>query len=627
MLYWRRKGVFGVRVAVITTKESDLSALLRQYAQVDIFPFESVPSLDAYDSIALLGGTSAASVAMPIDLRLQVERAMQNGKPVFAEWLSSIGYCYPVSSKGTVSDRMLWLDEQTDGLRRGDLLDDRANSRMIFGGFPKNAQPLLACGGHIVKHDHTDDIPDVKPEDWTLWMYEDTTMVCTFRLCNFAAARFAPAARWNAIASHIIRHLTGKTVQVCPAPVVTMDNPAAPLADTFKRGVAWMDAANLLIDEGKSGAYEGLAHNINPEGVQSFAPAVRNDCSGEVGGAYFFDWLLHKNEQSYARFQNLQTFSFERMTDLAEGPLYGMMRWTTNNYGVCYGDDVARTVLGSLLSMQFTEEKRYLDTIRSAMDFLLSTTGTDGLRVSRTDAETLTDEKLQALRETPSDFPCAHHNGYYMATLLLTYRQTGETKYLTAAEKGLRSMMAVFPDTIREHSETQELCRLILPLACLYEATGSDEHKGWLYAVADRLETYRHENGGYTEYDTGYKANRSRTSGTESSLLADNGDPVADLLYSLNWLPLGFAYAYQATADERFKRCWQDITAFMTNVQMRSDNPKLDGCWCRGIDLDRREAYGMPHDVGWGACAVESGWTVAEILMGIGFGLALKLDA
>ena len=615
-----------MKLAVITTKESDLSRLLEQYAKVTVFSFENVPALDTFDAVALLGGTNAASVSMPIDLRLQIEKAMKEGKPIFAEWLSSIGYCFPVSSKGTVSDRMLYLGEQTNALKKGDLLDDRANSRMIFGGFPEGARPIMCCGGHIVKHDHTDEIFDVKAEDWTVWMYNDSTMVSNIRLCNFATARFAPATRWNTLISMIIKHLTGKDTTVNPTPVVSLDNPAAPAMETFRRGMEWFDAAGLYVDEGKSGVYEGLAHNINPEGVQSFAPAIRNDCSGEVGGACLFDWLLNKNEQSYARFKNIQQFCFEKMTEHADGRFKGMMRWTTNNYGVCYGDDVARTLLGTLLCMQLTDDRQYLPTVCEALDFLISTTGTDGLRVSRTDAETLSDERIKQLRSSPSNFPCAHHNGYYMAVLLMAYGLCGKKAYLDTAVKGLESLMAVFPDTIREHSETQELCRLILPLACLYEITGDARHKEWMYTVTNRLLSHRHEKGGFAEYDTGYKAHRSRTSGTESSLLADNGDPIADLLYSLNWLPLAFAYAYKVTKDDKFKVLWQEIAAFMTNVQMRSADKLLNGCWCRGIDLDRREAYGMPHDVGWGACAVESGWTVAEILMGLGFGILLGLE-
>ena len=160
----------------------------------------------------------------------------------------------------------------------------------------------------------------------------------------------------------------------------------------------------------------------------------------------------------------------------------------------------------------------------------------------------------------------------------------------------------------------------------MYSITGDEKHREYLYTVAQRLEGYRHKNGGYIEYDTGYRAFRSRTSGTESSLLADNGDPVCDLLYSVNWLPLGFAYAYKATGDNAFKERWQSLVSFLSSVQMKSENPINNGCWCRGIDLDRRESYGMPHDVGWGTCAVESGWTVAEILMGIAFGITLEMD-
>ena len=615
-----------MKLAIFTTKTSDLSALLEQYADTTIFSFADAPDLTAFDAVALLGGTQAASVGMPIDLRLQVENAMTQKKPIFAEWLSSFGYCYPVSSKGTVSDRMLYVGKDTDTLKAGDLLDDRANSRMIFGGFLAESHPVLVCGGHIVKHDHTDDLPAYKPEDWTVFMYHDTAMVCTFRICNFATARFAPAARWNALVEQIVFHLTGKAVHIRPKQVVCMDNPPEPIDNTFASGMRWLDNAGVLIDEGKSGVYEGLAHNIDPTGKQSFAPAVRNDCAGEVAGACLFDWLLHRNERSHTRFKNIQQFCFQKMTDHSDGPFKGMMRWTTNNYGVCYGDDVARTVLGTLLGMQLTDDREHLDAVCRAMDFLVSTTGTDGLRVSRTDAETLTDEKIAQLRETPSNFPCAHHNGFYMAALLMTYQLTGKVSYRETAERGIATLMTAFPDTVREHSETQELCRLLLPLACLYEATGKAEHRDQLYTVLARLLKHKHPKGGFLEYDTGYKAHRSRTAGTESSLLADNGDPVADLLYSLNWLPLSFAYAYKVTKDPQFKTLWQEIAAFMTNVQMHSEDPLLDGCWCRGIDLDRREAYGMPHDVGWGACAVESGWTVAEILMGLGLGMVLGLE-
>ena len=101
---------------------------------------------------------------------------------------------------------------------------------------------------------------------------------------------------------------------------------------------------------------------------------------------------------------------------------------------------------------------------------------------------------------------------------------------------------------------------------------------------------------------------------------------MQDLLYSVNWLPLGFAYAFKATGDARFLERWRALISFLSEIQTESDTPRLNGSWCRAIDSSRREAYGMPHAVGWGPCAVESGWTVGEILMGIGYGLAIGMN-
>ena len=312
---------------------------------------------------------------------------------------------------------------------------------------------------------------------------------------------------------------------------------------------------------------------------------------------------------------------------LRGGDYDGMMRWSTTAWGVCYQDDVARSVLGQLLYMKLTGDRRRLADAERALGFLVRTTGTDGLRVSRTDIVRLDREKLAALAEKPSGFVCAHHNAYYHAVLLLAYQLDGDPRWLDTARRGLSSLMAVFPDTIREHSETQELARLLLPLALLTEIDGgAGQARDWLYTVADRLEAHRHPSGGYLEYDTGYKAARSRTSGTESSLLADNGDPVADLLYTTNWLPLGFACAWRATGDEVFHARWRALADFLAAAQIESADPATAGGWARGVDMDRMEIWGMPHDIGWGPACIESGWTVAEILMGLGLGSFYEKD-
>ena len=137
--------------------------------------------------------------------------------------------------------------------------------------------------------------------------------------------------------------------------------------------------------------------------------------------------------------------------------------------------------------------------------------------------------------------------------------------------------------------------------------------------MTEDLSRVQHASGGYAEWDTDYKAACARNHKGECALLANNGDPVADLLYSNNWLPLAFSYAYMVTKETYFYDKWKEIATFLSNCQIHSKDPLLDGAWTRAMDMERMEAYGVPHDVGWAPCCMESGWTVGEILMGLQF--------
>jgi len=616
-----------MRLAIISPDFSDLSALLLRSCDADFLTpaVASKTDLSAYDAIAVLGGTDALPFVPPIDLRLKLEAYHLSNRPVFYEYCNSFRDVYTSEPRPDVADRLVWIGSPDSSLSCGDLLDDHANSISAPYSARSGFVPLLYNGGHVMKHEHLDEYDTAPSADkWVLWQYDSETLVCSIRLCNFLKARFAPLERWQAVIGVIFRHL-GLSAPLASDyyPLISLRSTDLSPEDVFNAGLAWFDGAELYLDNGKSGVREGLSHNIHPDGIQERAEAIRNDCSGEVGGANFFDWLLHGTSSSLVRFENLNRFCFDKM-QIKDGLYRGMMRWTTTAWVACYQDDVARTILGALLAMKFTESRDRLSDVEMALDFLIRTTGTDGLRVSRTDLPTLTEDRIRELAENPSHFACAHHNAYYHAVLLLAYQLDRNELYLQTAVRGLSSLMAVFPNTIREHSETQELCRLVLPLAILYETTKNPEHLQWLERITARLDELRHSSDGYVEYDTGYKANRSRTSGTESSLLADNGDEVADLLYSTNWLSLGFAYAWYVTGNEQYHARWQNLARFFARSQAVSSDKAVNGSWSRGIDLKRMEIYGVPHDIGWGPACVESGWTVAEILMGLGLGLCLE---
>ena len=109
--------------------------------------------------------------------------------------------------------------------------------------------------------------------------------------------------------------------------------------------------------------------------------------------------------------------------------------------------------------------------------------------------------------------------------------------------------------------------------------------------------------------------------GAVVEVLAENGDPVMDMLYSLNWLPMAFSIAHYVTGDPWFRELWQAIAAFFAKIQIASADPLLDGVWPRAYDAAQGEVYGVPNDPGWAPWSVETGWTMSVIASGLMFGL------
>ena len=585
--------------------------------------------LSGYDAYCVLGSGQCVDARVHV----QLEAAAEAGKHVFAEASSCFhGLLSGEQLMDTTRCRLIYVDPEDgsgiEGLTTGDLLDDHSNLMRNLWNRVEGFKPILVYKNHIVAHRHLNATKEEILADSLcgLWMIGDSIMMTSFRLHNFNRARFAPRKSWEKLIRHIAKWITGSEPACMPEPILhhgveeDLSDPEVferCRAEAIERGVGWLK--RFLVDEGRGGIREGLRHCIDPEGNQTRFDMVRNDCTGEAAGAFKLYAHVNRDESARTISENMDSFNYGPMM-IHGGPYDGFMRWTEESWQVCYQDDVARCVLSGLYDCLFLGHDEKFSSICRALDFLVKSTAKDGCRVSRTDLPGITPEKLAALAEAEVGRRTAHHNGYYLGALLLAYKYGGNPRFLEVGRRGLETLMSIYPETEREHSETQEMCRLVFPLAALYDVTREEEHKEMLYRVVRDLITHKHPSGGYYEWDTGYKANRSRKSvNDECSLLTENGDPVADLLYSTNWLPLGFAYAYHATGDEWFKELWQDVVRFCIRTQIISDIPDLNGGWCRAFDLEEKEAYACPHDIGWAACCVESGWTVAEILMGMMF--------
>ncbi len=618
-----------MNIAVITAEINDFSKTLEKVCEVTYIKPDEIHDYDlnSFNTICILGGTEEEPFVLDIDSRNTIEKIRLKGKKVFAEYLMSVDNIYSADSVSTRFSRLVYEGEELNNLKAGDILDDQCNNFTSSYYKLDCSRPVLVYKRYINSHKHTT-LSDNEKNDftkWGLWYLDDKTLICSFRLCNFIKARFAPIDKWNSLVLFIIKWITGSddiNVEFEKEYIVggyTEDNFRANTLKCIERGISWFKKSGILLNNGNMGLLEGFHHDIDANGNQKTAKTIRADCTGETSGAFYTHYLLTKNKESLSISDALDDFIFNKM-QVKEGLYKGMIRWTSTAYGVCYQDDVARAIIPSMLKIIYSGTKRHLKEIEDALLFLVNTTGTDGLRKARTDILNLSEKKMKELRETKADFPCAHYNAYYHASLLLGYIVTGNEMFRDAAVKGLSSIMKVYPETIREQSETEELCRLIFPLSVLYKVTKDERHKEWIYTVCMDLQKCKH-NGTYIEWDTDYKALRSRKKDSECSLLTENGDPVCDLLYSVNWLPLGFIYAYLATGDSMFYELWKEITVFFLNAQIKSDNPNINGAWARGFDIESTEVYGVPHDIGWGPWAIESGWTVGEILMGISLGL------
>jgi len=673
------------KLAVITEGDSDLLDLMR---------FSGIPlavirpgdilgcGLENYEAVALLGGASTVDMnAMTKDAALLgtsdmglslhhreatlIRKIIARGTKVFAEFCLNVDNIYFTDIRSTRYERPVFVSDigAVPGLEIGDILDEQSNLRLNLWRANYPGRPLLQYVRNAEGYCKTE-VTDALLEDETcsaLWYEKPNFLVCSFRLANFIKARFAPVEKWRALLRYIVQWLTGmepdfgSLASRCREVYhfVPYDGTASfreQVTACADRGANWFHRANMLIK--RYGQYYGVKEGMGPavysDGTQQVMVSLRSDCTGETSLCFYTDYLRTGNALSKTVADGLlQLYEDIRRSEEAS-PFCGM-----SGTLVVYQDDNARGVLMPILFRAlYAGETDRLSLATDALDFLVRTTGTDGLRVVRTDMVSPNSDEVDCmglssrredgvdkwhwtffrstfteLARKPAGVPSAHYNAYYLGAMLLAHKVTGSREYRRVGVKGLESIMALYPNTAREQSETEELCRLVFPLAMLYWVTQEQKHRDWLYRVAEDLQRLQHPSGGYLEWDTGFTAVCSGVKDNECALLVNNGDPIVDMLYSLNWLPLGFIQAYFVTRDVYFKTLWEDIAKFFVSVQLHSRDQQLNGAWTRALDVDLMEVYGVPNDIGWAPWSIESGWTVGEIVAGLNMGLmADKLE-
>lgn len=606
-------------IGVITKGKSDLlSVLEKNYVDYEIVSLD-FKKLKDYDALMIIGGTENKPLSLLPHQYLEIEKYIQSGKKVFAEYIVSLGAYLSDGYIDSRYERIVYHGANLEGLNKNEIIDPQQSYRMVpFHDILKNKNVLASFTKEHVHSKAKNKNKNLDVSDYALFFLEDNVLISSFQMANYRQGRFAPFARTDALIKLVLEWISDKEINTSLMAKPYTLNKEIEKEKVLRRTLDWFDQNKILIEEGKHGVYEGFGSEIYTDGSQRFADTVRGDCTGEAAWLYYLSGI-YLQDKRYSKISSHLFASTISDFVIMEGKHKGFVRWSNAALESNYGDDVARMLMPLILKNLLGDgEDEDVKVIEAVCDFHIKTSGKDGIRRSRFELAELSDEEIRTANQEVLSCPSAHYNAYLHATYLLAYKLTNKEDYLKFGLMGIDSLMDLYPNTQREQSQTQEEARLILPLAIALWASKDQKYKKHLDEVYFDLLKRKHESGAFLEWDEGYKAVMRHTKGDgECSLLSENGDSVADLLYTNNWLGMGFIFAYIASDDEKYLKEAGSIINFFVESQMISKDKQINGVWARAFDPDLKEYFGSPADKGWGPYCIESGWTVSQIASGI----------
>jgi hypothetical protein len=504
-------------------------------------------------------------------------------------------------------------------------------------------------------------------------LFEDSpgVLVATTKLSQFVTARYGPVPAWRALWRWILdwlepggkAHALRWTPAVRPSYGRAQKLPAGAELRALRRGVAWLFNARMLVDaswqsvydrdaqawpdrvgpmpgaarrsgDGSLGVLEGFSSSIRFDGTQPARWWRRNDCNGETAGALALAARVLRDPALAKAAGNIGDWLYFRSI-LSQGrradpkdPAYGLIGWndiaryygSLDGYGVYYGDDDARSMLGMMLAAACLKTDRWNERLAKCLLANLRLTGRTGFQPDRVDEGPLEKGGWQSFFRSNAVSYSPHYQGYWWSCCMWAYRQSGERLFLDRAKTAIRMTMRAYPDRWQcaNGSLSLERARFLLPLAWLVRVENTPEHRQWLRRIAADLAATQDASGAIREIlahpDTGVPTSNEAYGTTETSLIQVNGDTIADMLYTVNFAFLGLHEAAAATGDPFYRETEDRIARFLCRIQARSQtHPEFDGVWFRAFDFGRWEQWASNADVGWGAWAVETGWTQSWI--------------
>ena len=493
---------------------------------------------------------------------------------------------------------------------------------------------------------------------------DNNIWVSTSKLSDFARLRLMPEKRWKLFWEAVLTDLTGKKVtfkdwpsMIKPAYSQNQDLPDSARLHAVRKGIEWFFNGHFLVHpswkeswpfryqgdglqpvgpelpadaengDGSLGVLEGHCSAIYKDGHQAYRYWLRDDVQGESSMAFAIAGDLLGIQSWKDISMNLSDYSFREFRDGPrndpESPTYGLLGWAYTHKWVYYGDDNARSILGTILAGKVLGTDKWDQKVSEAIEANFRTTGKNSFRGPRLHEEDIQRNGLDYYQNRDIINPHPHFESWLWACYLWRYAHTGEQEYFDAAEKGISLTMAAYPDSWHwTNGIQQERARMVLPLAWLYRVSPTEEHKAWLDRIIADIAVnqvacgaIREELGDPSKGQYGTQRRNSDYGRYEAPLIFTNGDPVADMLYTSNFAIFGLNEAAYATGDPKIRGMADSLAEFLIRIQARSEEYKsVDGAWFRAFNYRNWDYWASNADAGWGAQSTLTGWIQSWIV-------------
>ena len=508
-------------------------------------------------------------------------------------------------------------------------------------------------------------IEDVAVHPLLFELPDQNLLVATTKFSQFVTARYAPQDAIQVIWSMVLAWLQpGKQVprlDWTPTVRPTYSRDAPLPADAARRavvrGIDWHTNARLLMHaswkdeyekgrregripsanpvgpapdpqwpagDGQHGLLEGVSSRVQYDGRQPVRWWLRTDSIGESALAFALRSRLDGDPRSGRIAENLVDWVYLTSGLFQSDPAqadFGLLHWAPDNTSL-YGDNDVKAILGCIGTAALRETDRWDEPLLQNILGNYRTTGSYGFRGSALNDSQLLSRGWQHYWRSRTLHFAPHYEAWIWATYLWLYDKTGYEPLLARTRSAIGRMMAAYPGQWRwTNGIQQERGRMLLTLSWLIRVDDRPEHRAWLQRLADDMRNCQDATGAIREElgPAGHGTLRPPESNAEygvneASLIQNNGDPVADLLYTCNFALLGLHEAQAATGLAQYQEMADRLAEFLVRVQILSDeHPELDGGWFRAFDFHRWDYWGSNADSGWGAWSIEAGWTQAWI--------------